>query len=154
AVVDDNHFVHELGHALENLFNPLLFIETGTDHCDSLASVQIAIVRTEAACRRLFSRPSRLMIEMMPKWFAALMLLGAVAVPLGADGAGLQQVQSVYLMPMGYGLDQYLANRLTAESVFQVVTDPKRADAVLTDNIGVGFERRLDDLFPRDVPPP
>jgi hypothetical protein len=94
------------------------------------------------------------MIEMMPKWFSALMLAGAAAVPLGAGSAGLQQVQSVYLMPMGYGLDQYIANRLTAESVFLVVTDPKRADAVLTDTIGTGFERRFDDLFPPPPPPP
>ena len=71
------------------------------------------------------------MIEMMPKWFPALLpTLGVLAVaafvlaPLEAERAGLRQVQSVYLLPMGYGLDQYLANRLTAEGVFEVVTDP------------------------------
>lgn len=90
----------------------------------------------------------------MPKWISALALAAVAAVPLGADSAGLQQVQNVYLMPMGYGLDQYLANRLTGESVFRVVTDPKRADAVLTDSIGQGFERRFDDLFSVPPPPP
>ncbi len=101
------------------------------------------------------------MIEMMPKWFPALLpTLGVLAVaafvlaPLEAERAGLRQVQSVYLLPMGYGLDQYLANRLTAEGVFEVVTDPKRADAVLTDQLGVGFERRFDELFPREAPAP
>jgi hypothetical protein len=93
------------------------------------------------------------MIEMMPKWLSALTLLGAAAV-LQADSAGLQQVQTVYLLPMGYGLDQYLANRLTGEGVFQVVTDPKRADAVLTDNIGAGFERKFEELFAPPPPPP
>lgn len=85
----------------------------------------------------------------------ALLLLPLVAAAAGR--ADLSQIQSVYLLPMGYGLDQYLANRLTAEGVFQVVTDPKRADAVLTDQIGAGFERRLDDLIPREeaaAPPP
>ena len=98
---------------------------------------------------------------MKPKWFSALLTPGIVAlvaagtsVPLGAERPGLRQVQTVYLMPMGYGLDQYLANRLTAEGVFEVVTDPKRADAVLTDQLGVGFERRFDELYPREKPPP
>ncbi len=98
---------------------------------------------------RLFSLPRRLIIEMMlPKWFLALI----VPMFLLADRAGLTQVQTVYLMPMGYGLDQYLANRLTSESVFNVVTDPKRADAVLTDQLGAGFERRFDELFRRPEP--
>ena len=85
---------------------------------------------------------------MLPKWFLALI----VPMLLLADRAGLTQVQSVYLMPMGYGLDQYLANRLTSESVFSVVTDPKRADAVLTDQLGASFERRFDELFRRPEP--
>ena len=89
-------------------------------------------------------------IPRLPAAAAAAALL--LALPLAAGRADLSQVQSVYLLPMGYGLDQYLANRLTAEGVFHVVTDPKRADAVLTDQIGAGFERRLDDLIPRDEP--
>ena len=39
---------------------------------------------------------------------------------------------------MSHGLDQYLANRLTNEHVFQVVTDPKLADAVFSDRVGDG----------------
>ncbi len=114
---------------------------------------KLLLYEPNAQARRLFSRPPRLMIEMMPKWLSALTLLGAAAV-LQADSAGLQQVQTVYLLPMGYGLDQYLANRLTGEGVFQVVTDPKRADAVLTDNIGAGFERKFEELFAPPPPPP
>ena len=98
------------------------------------------------------------MIEMMLKWISALTPVAAIAVLAGvpvlrAERAALQQVRNVYLMPMGYGLDQYLANRLTAEGVFQVVTDPKRADAVLTDQLGLGFERRFEDLFPAETKP-
>jgi hypothetical protein len=66
-------------------------------------------------------------------------------------GADLSAVHSVYLMPMGSGLDQFLAERLTSEHVFQVVTDPKLADAVLTDRIGKAFEENLADLT---APPP
>jgi hypothetical protein len=63
-------------------------------------------------------------------------------------GANMPEVQAVYLLPMAGGLDQYLANRLTAGSVFRVVTDPKLADAVFTDQLGAAFERKLGDLYP------
>ena len=46
------------------------------------------------------------------------------------------------------GLDQYLANRLTAGGVFRVVTDPKLADAIFTDQLGSGFEQKLVELYP------
>ncbi|MBV8729007.1 MAG: hypothetical protein JO336_04285 [Acidobacteriia bacterium] len=77
-------------------------------------------------------------------------LLFAVA-GLILPGAELSAVHTVYLLPMGGGLDQYLANRLTSEHVFQVVTDAKLADAVFTDRIGNAFEERLVDLT---APPP
>lgn len=66
-----------------------------------------------------------------------------------AAGAPVQlpQVRSVYLFPMANGLDQYLANRLTNLAVFQVVIDPKKADAVLSDRLGETFETRLDELY-------
>jgi len=63
-------------------------------------------------------------------------------------GANLPEVQAVYLLPMSGGLDQYLANRLTAGGVFRVVTDPKLADAIFTDQLGIGFEQKLVDLYP------
>lgn len=63
-------------------------------------------------------------------------------------GANISEVQSVYLLPMSGGLDQYLANRLTG--VFRVVTDPKLADAVFTDQLGEPFELKLAELYPTE----
>ena len=63
-----------------------------------------------------------------------------------AAAAGLSEAQSVYLLPMAGGLDQYLANRLNG--VFRVVTDPKLADTVMTDQLGASFEQKLVELYP------
>jgi hypothetical protein len=63
----------------------------------------------------------------------------------------LKRVSNVYILSMGNGMDQFLANQLTNAGVFQVVTDPKKADAILTDRLGEGFEKKLDELYP---PPP
>lgn len=81
-------------------------------------------------------------------------LLCATACVLGlaVDSAQLSQVQSVYLLPMANGLDQFLANRLTTSGVFQVVTDTRKADAVFTDRLGEALEKRLDELYPVPVP--
>src|SRR5215212_10130655 len=73
------------------------------------------------------------------------LLFGALFACL-SFGADISQVQSVYLLPMSGGLDQYLANRLTG--VFRVVTDRKLADAVFTDQLGESFERKLAELYP------
>ena len=54
-------------------------------------------------------------------------------------------------MPMGRGLDQFIANRLTRLHVLQVVTDPAKADTIFTDQVGATLEDRLKDLYP---PPP
>ncbi|MDE3167753.1 MAG: hypothetical protein KGN36_18275 [Acidobacteriota bacterium] len=75
----------------------------------------------------------------------AILVLSAAAV---ASAAGLSTVHNVYLLKMSKGFDQYLANRLTNDGTFQVVTDPKLADAILTDQIGEGFQAKLDELFP------
>jgi hypothetical protein len=53
---------------------------------------------------------------------------------------------------MARGLDQYLANRVTNDRIFRVVTDPKLADAVFTDRIGDAFQSQMDDLFPQPAP--
>jgi hypothetical protein len=82
---------------------------------------------------------------------AALVLwLGSSCIWAAADPA-LTQIKAVYLMPMASGLDQYMATRLTEDRVFDVVTDPALADAVITDRIGHSFEQALADLYP---PPP
>jgi hypothetical protein len=71
-----------------------------------------------------------------------------------AGAADLAGVRSVYMLPMGKSLDQYLANRLTNEHVFQVVTDPAKADAIFTDRLGEGFEGKLSEILPAPEAPP
>ncbi len=80
----------------------------------------------------------------------ALLLCGSAALACAAD---LANVRSVYVMPMSRGFDQYIANRITNGHIFQVVTDPKRADAILTDRIGQAFEIQLEKISPPPEPP-
>lgn len=65
-----------------------------------------------------------------------------------AGAADLSGVRNVYVFPMSRGLDQYLASHLTSRGVFQVVTDPKLADAVLSDQFGPSLQTQLEALFP------
>ena len=67
----------------------------------------------------------------------------------------LHEVKRVYILAMGSGMDQYLANQVTKAGLFEVVTDPKRADAVVTDNVGESFQNKLDDIYaePKAAPP-
>ena len=58
----------------------------------------------------------------------------------------------MYLLPLSNSLDQYVAYRLTSTGLFQVVTDPAKADAVFTDSIGVGLEQKMSELY--DPKPP
>jgi hypothetical protein len=88
------------------------------------------------------------MMKTMKRCLCLLPLAGALA--CAADLAG---VHSVYLLPMAKGMDQYLANRLTNERVFRVVTDPKLADAIFTDHLGEGFQAQLEDFSPTPKPP-
>jgi hypothetical protein len=78
-----------------------------------------------------------------------LLLLAAGGVLMCAD---LNDVRSVYVLPMSHNLDQYLANRLTNDHVFTVVTDPKLADAVLTDRVGSSLETKLETMLPAPKP--
>jgi hypothetical protein len=80
-------------------------------------------------------------------------VLLTMAVALGASAADLGSATSVYIMPMTGGIDQYLALRLTTANVMQVVTDPQKADVVMTDRIGAGFEERWNELYPPPAPP-
>jgi hypothetical protein len=71
-----------------------------------------------------------------------------VALALAQAGtAELAEVKTVYLLPMTYSLDQFLAVRLAKGGVLQVVTDPKLADAIITDHIGTGLEERMNELY-------
>ena len=80
-----------------------------------------------------------------------LLSFALAAATLGA--ADLASVHTVYLLPMARGLDQYLANRLTNEGLFQVVTDVTKADAIFTERIGEAFEQKMEELLPPPAPP-
>jgi hypothetical protein len=60
--------------------------------------------------------------------------------------AELSQVQTIYMLPMTAGFDQYLAVRLRGIAQFRVVADPGKADAYFTDKIGPSLEQRMDEL--------
>jgi hypothetical protein len=80
------------------------------------------------------------------KCISTAVLLALFSIP--AANAQVSAVKTVYVLPMAGGLDQYLALRLTSTGVVQVVTDPKKADAILTDGIGARLEENLANLFP------
>ena len=67
---------------------------------------------------------------------------------LAASSPRSPPAYTVYILPMTGGLDQYLADWLTREHVMQVVTDPRAADAVLTDRLGDAFEQRMAEIHP------
>lgn len=77
------------------------------------------------------------------KWLLSLALLAVVP----ASAQSLADVKTVYLLPMSRGMDQFLAERLTSQHVLQVVTDPQRADVVLSDRIGAAFQQSLEELY-------
>jgi hypothetical protein len=76
----------------------------------------------------------------------SIAVLSALFSIAGAHGEVLG-VKTVYLLPMAGGLDQYLALQLTSRGVLQVVTDPKKADAILTDGIGARLEESLTAIY-------
>jgi hypothetical protein len=80
-----------------------------------------------------------------------LLLLLLATCAAAVSGADLGAVHTVYMLPMAHGLEQYLANTLTAEHVFVIVTDPRLADAVITDHLGAGLQEKLDTML---APPP
>ena len=80
-----------------------------------------------------------------------LVLALLVSCAAALSGAELGAVHTVYVLPMAHGLEQYLANALTSEHVFVIVTDPKMADAVLTDHVGAALQEKLDVML---APPP
>jgi hypothetical protein len=80
-----------------------------------------------------------------------LVLLASAGALLPA--ADLSSVRSVYVMPMARGLDQYLASRITSGGILQVVTDPKLADAVLSDRVGAALQTELENIFPTPKSP-
>jgi hypothetical protein len=86
------------------------------------------------------------------KLFCALTAFAATAA-FATVNPQLHEVKRVYILAMSASMDQYLANQLTKAGVFEVVTDPKKADAIVTDRVGESFESKLDDLYPPPAPP-
>jgi hypothetical protein len=79
--------------------------------------------------------------------FLVLSLLVAALGP----AAQLKDVKSVYFYPMPGGFEQHLASRIVQDHVYQVVSDPKLADAVFTDQLSDAFLYKLDHI---GTPPP
>ena len=71
---------------------------------------------------------------------------------LAAAFAFCQDVQSVYIFKMGNSFDQYLANNITNQKVMRVVTDPQKADFILTDRLGEAFQSKLEEIYPPEKP--
>ncbi|MCU1274855.1 MAG: hypothetical protein JWO48_2286 [Bryobacterales bacterium] len=71
----------------------------------------------------------------------------------GAAELSVSKIHTVYVLPMAHGLDQYVANQLTREHVFEVIADPARADAIFTEQIGDALQARLEKLHPTPKPP-
>jgi hypothetical protein len=80
------------------------------------------------------------------KWFCLFAAL-SVAHAGSEVHPELMEVKTVYLLPMTYSLDQFLAIRLTKGGVLQVVTDPNLADAILSEHIGSGLEEQMKSLY-------
>jgi hypothetical protein len=80
------------------------------------------------------------------KWFCLFAALSVARA--GAEAhPELLEVKTVYVLPMTYSLDQFLAIRLTKGGVLQVVTDPKLADAILSEHIGTSLEDQMKSLY-------
>ena len=86
------------------------------------------------------------------KLFSGLALLAGV-LAFAAVNPQLRQVNTVYILAMSGGMDQFLANQITTSGIFQVVTDPKNVDAIITDRVGETFETKLKELYPQPAPP-
>ena len=81
------------------------------------------------------------------KWLSNMAVAAFAGLLISAAHAQVLGVKTVYVLPMAGGLDQYLALQLTSEGVLRVVTDPQKADAILTDGIGARLEENLTELF-------
>ena len=85
------------------------------------------------------------------KWFCLFAAL-SVAHAGSEVRPELMEVKTVYLLPMTYSLDQFLAIRLTKGGILQVVTDPNLADAILSEHIGTSLEEQMKSLYGEKKP--
>jgi hypothetical protein len=102
--------------------------------------------------RREGRPPSLAMMVAVMRLTAVLLcgFFGAVSALAGQDAppAAVAEVRTVYVLPMAHGLDQFVASRLTRGRAVQIVADPSKADAILTDRLGASLEQKLDELYP------
>jgi hypothetical protein len=80
-----------------------------------------------------------------------LLLLCSLSI---AGAAELTPDRTVFILPMTHSLDQFIADQLTRMHVLQVVTDPAKADTIVTDRVGEPLETRLQELYPELKPKP
>ncbi len=81
------------------------------------------------------------------RWLAATAMSSCFLL-VATDLSQLSRVRSVYVWPMYNSFDQYLAEQIADEDVFEVVVDPKFATAVLTDRIDAPFLSALEEFYP------
>ena len=96
------------------------------------------------AAARCYNRGMR---KACVRWFAATAMTPCFLL-VAADLSELSRIRSVYIWPMHNSFDQYLAEQIAEEDVFEVVVDPKFATAVLTDRIDAPFLGALEEFFP------
>ena len=90
---------------------------------------------------------------LMRTHYAAVTVLLGVSL-FGSDARLSPRFQTVYIVEMGNGLDQYLASRLTATRALWVVLEPSSADAVLTDTLDDSFWSWLSRTYPQHAGTP
>ncbi len=75
--------------------------------------------------------------------------------PAGQPAQSTQPLgmRNVYFLQLPSGLEHFVANQLVKRGLLTVVTDPHLADAIFTDTLGKGFEKRMLDLYPPPEPP-
>ncbi len=76
------------------------------------------------------------------------LFLTGLATVLGAGAQAPPNPESLYVLPMRGGFDQFLSNHVASAKLFRVVTDPKAAGVFLADKIGEPFERKMAELNP------
>jgi len=87
------------------------------------------------------------MVRLLAPALLAGFLLTASVARAQVPNAELSSVQIVYVLPMGSGMDQFVAHQVARYGLYQVTTDPRQADAFLSDFVGTTFETRVDDLL-------
>jgi hypothetical protein len=71
----------------------------------------------------------------------------------GADVRLQLKGNTVYILPMAYGLDYYLASQFTSSRVLRVTVAPEKAEAVLTDIVDEAFRTWCKLHYGGLVPP-